>query len=134
MQVRDGHTKSCLTCGKSKQKCVGATWEGGEGASGDGSGTLVVELGGVTELLWELVEGQKDLVAEVRSLGEVLVWGWDPLRDAEEYSEWLEEFDEEEFAAEVVGLEEENALFREFLRSMAEKEGDKDGEMEMEIE
>ena len=86
------------------------------------------------ELLRELVEGQKDLVAEVRNFGEALVWGQDPLRDAEEYAEWLEEFDEEELAAEVVGLEEENALFREFLRRMAEKEGDKDGEMEMEIE
>jgi hypothetical protein len=110
-------------------------WENGEGASGEGSGNLVVELGGVTELLKELVEGQRALVEEVRNLGEAIVWGRDPLRDAEDYADWLGEWDEEELDGEIAGLEGENNLFWEFLKGVAKKQSEgEEGEMEMEIE
>lgn len=125
--------KSCLTCGKSKQKHIRAIWQNGEGASGDGSANLVVELGGVTELLKELVEGQRDLVVEMQNLGEVMVWGRDPIQDAKDYVEWLEEWNKEDLEREVIGWEEENILFQEFLKGVAEMRNEEEGgEMEME--
>ena len=34
-RVRDGRAKSCLACGKAKQRCLGAVWEQVEGMSGE---------------------------------------------------------------------------------------------------
>ena len=48
--------KSCLACGKAKQKCIGVIWEQGEGASGELSGAVVVELGGMVAMMREMVD------------------------------------------------------------------------------
>ena len=64
--------KSCLACGKSKQKCMAAVWENRDMAGGELLGAANADLGEVKELLRELVEGQKLMAVEVKSLGEVV--------------------------------------------------------------
>ena len=44
---------------------------------------------------------------------------------------WLGQWEEEEMDAEVAGLEEENAVFREFLRAREEASGDTAGEKDV---
>ena len=83
MQVQNGCTKSCLACSKAKQKCIGAVWEHGEGASRELSGAMVGDLGGMAVMIREMVEGQKNLVEEIRNLGELaegIFWGGIPFR------------------------------------------------------
>ena len=65
-RVKGGRAKSCLACGKAKQRCVGAVWEGGEGLNG----TLMGEL---TGLVRELV-GEKKV--ERASRNGFLRWIW----------------------------------------------------------
>ena len=51
-----GQVKSCLACGKAKQKCMGAVWEGGVGLNGVLMGADLSELMG---LVWEMVGEMK---------------------------------------------------------------------------
>ena len=133
MRVRDGHAKSCLACGKSKQKCMGAVWENGDVAGREPSGAANVDLEDVKDLLRELVEGQKMLAAEVRVLGEnledklggimeVILWGQDPIWDAKDYAEWVEEWDEEKMERDIVELREESRLYQDFLKKVLNRE------------
>ena len=57
-RVKGVCAKSCLACGKVKQKCVGAVWEGEAGLNGVLMGTNLSEL---TGLVWELVGEVKEL-------------------------------------------------------------------------
>ena len=123
--VQDGCMKSCLVYGKAKQKCIGAVWEQGEGASREPSGAVVGDLGGVAVMMREMVEGQRNLVEEIRNLGELaeeIFWGWNPVQDSEEYDEWLEEWSEEEMEKESKELELEQEEYREFLKGSGEKQ------------
>ena len=101
-------------------------WEQGEGASGELSGAAVRELGGMAVMMREMVEGQRDLVEEIRNLGELaegIFWGRNPIWDSEEYNEWLEEeWSEEGMEKESRELELEKEKYREFLKGLGEKQ------------
>ena len=61
--------------------------------SGEPLGATVAELGGLATMMREMVEGQRDLVEEIRNLGELvegIFWGRNPVRDSEP-REWLPE-------------------------------------------
>ena len=81
-----------------KTKVCGGSWENGDIAGREPSGAANADLGDVRDLLRELVEGQKMMAAEVRVLGEnvedrlgditeAVMWGQDPVQDAEDYAE-----------------------------------------------
>ena len=60
---------------------------------------MVGDLGGMGVMMREMVEGQRDLVEEIRNLGELaegIFWGQNPIWDSEEYNEWLKDWSEEE--------------------------------------
>ena len=125
VRVRDGHAKSCLACGKAKQKCIGAVWEQGEGTSGEPSGSAVGELGGMAVMMREMVEGPRELVEEIQNLGELaegIFWGQNPVADSKDYEEWLEE----EWSEEVMEKEEEAARNAEAARLAAERAAKKE--------
>ena len=77
-------------------------------------------------MMREMVEGQRELVEEIRNLGELaegIFWGRDPVWDAEDYDEWLEEeWSEEELEKELKELESEKAEYREFVKGLREKQ------------
>ena len=66
-------------------------------------------------MMREMVEGQRELVEEIRNLGELvegIFWGRDPVWDAEDYDKWLEEeWSEEELKKESKELESEKAEY-----------------------
>ena len=79
------------------------------------------------------MEEQKMMVAEVRMLGEIVeerlghimeavMWGRDPVRDANDYAEWAEEWDEDEMEGDITELKEESDLYWEFLKEVLGKE------------
>ena len=76
---------------------------------------MVAELGGMAMMMREMVEGQRELVEEIRNLGELaqgIFWGQDPIWDAEDYHEWLEEeWSEGELGKESKELESEKAEY-----------------------
>ena len=100
-RVKGGRAKSCLACGKAKQRCVGAMWEGGEGLNGTPMGEL-------TGLVRELVGEMKGFQEELREVKEVVekglknmarashLWHWTPVADALDYAEWWAGFSQEE--------------------------------------
>ena len=51
------------------------------------------------------------------------MWGWDPVQDANDYAELVEEWDEEEMDKELTTLKEETSLYWEFLKELLEREG-----------
>ena len=63
-RVKGGRAKSCLACGKAKQKCMGAVWEGGEGLNGMPMGEL---MGLVRELVGEM-RGFREKLREVKEV------------------------------------------------------------------
>ena len=77
-------------------------------------------------MMREMVEGQRDLVEEIRNLGELaegIFWGWNPIWDSEHYDEWLEqEWSEEAMEEESKELELEKEEHREFLKGLREKQ------------
>ena len=77
-------------------------------------------------MMREMVEGQRDLVEEIRNLGELaegIFWGWNPVWDSEDYDEWLEqEWSEEAMEEESKELELEKEEYREFLKGLREKQ------------
>ena len=74
----------------------------------------------------EMVEGQRDLVEEIRNLGELaegIFWGQNPVADSKDYEEWLEqEWTEEAMEEESKELELEKEEYREFLKGLREKQ------------
>ena len=86
------------------------------------------------------MEGQKIIVAKVRILGEIveerlghiteaILWGRDPVWDAEDYAEWAEdyaewaeEWDEEEMERDIAELREESSLYQDFLKEVLGRE------------
>ena len=81
-------------------------------------------------MMREMVEGQRYLVEEIRNLGELaegIFWGWNPIRDSEDYDEWLEEeWSEEELEKESKELELEKAEYREFVKGLREKQAEEE--------
>ena len=81
-------------------------------------------------MMREMVEGQRDLVEEIRNLGELaegIFWGRNPVADSEDYEEWLEqEFLEEEMDKESKELESEKAEYREFVKGRREKQAEEE--------
>ena len=126
MRVQDGRAKLCLACGKAKQKCIGVVWKQGEGASGELLEATVGVLGGMAAMMREMVEGQRDLVEEIRNLGELaegIFWGQNPILDSEDYDEWLKKkWSEEAMEKESRELEKEKEEYREFLKGEGEKQ------------
>ena len=86
---------------------------------------MVGDLGGMGVMMREMVEGQRDLVEEIRNLGELaegIFWGQNPVQDSEEYDKWLEEWSDEEMEKESRELELEQEEYREFLKGLGEKQ------------
>jgi hypothetical protein len=112
---------------------MGAVWENGEGASGELAGAANADLGELKDLLRELVEGQKKMVAEVKTLGvivgdgletlaEAMMWGREPERDAEDYSTWKEEFNAEEMKKEADLLMEDTCAYWLYMKGIMDKQ------------
>ena len=119
--MKGGQAKSCLACGKVKQRCVGAVWEGGEGLNGTPMGEL-------TGLVRELVGEMKGFKEELREMKEVVVkglrnvakanhlWHWTPVADALDYVEWWAEFPQEEMDQEYQELWLEDGMYWKYLK------------------
>ena len=82
-------------------------------------------------MMREMVEGQRDLVEEIRNLGELaegIFWGRNPVRDSKDSEEWLEqEWSEEVMEEESKELESEKAEYREFLKGLRDGGGEASG-------
>ena len=97
--------------------------------SGELSGAMVGELGGMAAMMRKMVEGQRDLVEEIRNLGELaegIFWGRNPIWDSEEYDE---EWSEEAMEKESKELELEKEEYREFLKGLREKQVEEEPEV-----
>ena len=103
--MKGGWAKSCLACGKVKQRCVGVVWEGGEGLNGTLMGELmglvrelVGEMRGFREELWEVKKvvekGLRNVVRASHS------WHRTPIMDVLNYMEWWAGFPQEEIEEE----------------------------------
>ena len=81
-------------------------------------------------MMREMVEGQRDLVEEIRNLGELaegIFGGWNPVADSEDYEEWLEqEWSEEVMEKESKELELEQEEYREFVKGIREKQAEEE--------
>jgi hypothetical protein len=81
-------------------------------------------------MMREMVEGQRDLVEEIRNLGELaegIFWGRNPIADSKDYEEWLEqEWSEEVMEKESKELESEKAEYREFVKGRREKQAEEE--------
>ena len=88
-------------------------------------------------MMREMVEGQRDLVEEIRNLGELaegIFWGQNPIVDSEDYEEWLEqEWSEEAMEKESKELELEKAEYREFVKGLREKQAEEEKQVEEEV-
>ena len=126
--MKGGWAKSCLACGKAKQRCVGAVWEGGEGLNRTPMGELmglvrelVGEMRGFREELWEVKKvvekGLRNVVRASHS------WHRTPIVDALNYMEWWAGFPQEEIEEEYQELWREDLTYWEYLK---EKQVDKE--------
>ena len=116
--MKGRQAKSCLACGKAKQKCIGAIWECGKGASGEPSGAASADSRGMVEVLKELVAGQKVMVTEIKNVGKLLckgLWGRDPEEDDKKYKEWIGDWNKEELEKEIAELTEESDRYKAYL-------------------
>jgi hypothetical protein len=80
-------------------------------------------------MMREMVKGQRELVEEIRNLGELaegIFWGRNPVADSEDYEEWLEEWSEEVMEKESKELESEKAEYREFVKGRREKQAEEE--------
>ena len=80
-------------------------------------------------MMREMVKGQRELVEEIRNLGELaegIFWGRNPVVDSEDYEEWLEEWSEEVIEKESKELESEKAEYREFMKGRREKQAEEE--------
>ena len=120
-RVKGGQAKSCLACGKAKQRCVGAVGEGGEGLNGTPMGEL-------TGLVRELVGEMRGFREELREVKEVVEkglrnvaranhsWHRTPVADVLDYTEWWAGFPQEEMEEEYQELWREDLGYWEFLK------------------
>ena len=129
--MKGGRAKSCLACGKAKQKCIGAVWEGGVGLNGVPMGADLSELTGLVRELVGEMRGMREELTEVketveRGLRSVAKsshsWYRTPVRDALDYAEWWEEFQVEEVDREYQELWKEDGLYFEFLKGRIDDE------------
>ena len=116
-RVKGGWAKSCLACGKAKQKCVDAVWEGGNGLNR-------MLMGELTGLVQELVGEMKGVREELREMKEVVEkglkniaksnhpWYWTSITDVINYTEFPQ--DEMDQAYQELWLE--DGLYWEFLK------------------
>ena len=119
--MKGGQEKSCLACGKVKQKCVGAVWEGGEGLNG-------MPMGELMGLVRELVGEMRGFREELREVKEVVekglrnvvkashLWHQTPVADALNYAEWWVGFPQEEMEREYQELWKEDGTYWEYLK------------------
>ena len=126
-RVKGGRAKSCLACGKAKQKCVGAAWEGGEGLNR-------MPMGELMGLVRELVGEMRGFREELREMKEVVekglrnvakanhLWHWTPVGDALNYAEWWAGFPQEEMEQEYQELWKEDTTYWEYLKEKIDGE------------
>ena len=70
--------------------------------------------------------GAKGFSGGNQEFGEGIFWGQNPIRDSEDYNEWLEEeWSEERMEMESKELELEKEEYREFLKGLREKQVEK---------
>ena len=122
-RVKGGRAKSCLACGRAKQRCVGSVWEGGDGLNG-------VPMAELTGLVRELVGEMKGFREELREVKEVVEkgfknvarashsWHRTPVADALNYAEWWAGFPQEEMEEEYQELWKEDLGYWEYLKQM----------------
>ena len=120
-RVKGGRAKSCLACGRAKQRCVGLVWEGGDGLNG----VPMVEL---TGLVRELVGEMKGFREELREVKEVVEkglknvarashsWHQTPVPDALDKAEWWAGFPQEEMDREYQELWLEDGMYWKYLK------------------
>ena len=81
-------------------------------------------------MMREMVEGQRELVEEIRNLGELaegIFWGQNPVVDSEDYEEWLEqEWSEEAMEKESKELESEKVEYLDFVKGLREKQAEEE--------
>ena len=120
-RVKGGWAKSCLACGKAKQKCVGMVWEGGEGLNR-------MLMGELTGLVWELVGEMKGFREELMEMKEVVekglrnivksnhLWHQTAITDVMDYVEWWAEFQQEEMDQQYQELWLEDGMYWKYLK------------------
>ena len=120
-RVKGGQAKSCLACGRVKQRCIGSIWEGGDGLNG----LLMAELMG---LVRELVGEMRGFREELREVKEVVEkglknvaranhsWHRTPVADALDYTEWWVGFPQEEMDQEYQELWLEDGMYWKYLK------------------
>ena len=119
--MKGGQAKSCLACGKAKQRCVGAVWEGGEGLNR-------MPMGELMGLVRELVGEMRGFREELREMKEVVEkglrnvmkanhsWHRTPVTDTLDYAEWWAEFPQEEMDQEYQELWLEDGMYWKYLK------------------
>ena len=126
-RVKGGWAKSCLACGKEKQKCMGAVWEGGEGLNG-------ILMGELVGLVRELVGKMRGFKEEMREMKEVVEkglrniakanysWHWTPVMDVMDYTKWWAGFPQEKMDWEFQELWLEDGLYWNYLKEKIDEE------------
>ena len=120
-RVKGGRAKSCLACGRAKQRCVGSVWEGGDGLNG-------VPMAELTGLVRELVGEMRGFWEELREVKEVVekglknvaranhLWHRTPVADVLDYVEWWAGFPQEEMDQEYQELWLEDGMYWKYLK------------------
>ena len=120
-RVKGGRAKSCLACGRAKQRCVGSVWEGGDGLNG-------VPMAELTGLVRELVGEMKGFWEELREVKKVVEkglknvarashsWHRTPVANALDYAEWWAGFPQEEMDREYQELWLEDGMYWKYLK------------------
>ena len=120
-RVKGGRAKSCLACGRAKQRCVGSVWEGGDGLNG-------VPMAELTGLVRELVGEMKGFREELREVKEAVEkgfknvarashsWHRTPVADVLDYAEWWAGFPQEEMDREYQELWLEDGMYWKYLK------------------
>ena len=120
-RVKGGQAKSCLACGRVKQRCMGLVWEGGDGLNGMPMGELT---GWVRELVGEM-RGFREELREVKKVVEKGLknvarvnhsWHQTPVTDALDYVEWWAGFPQEEMDRKYQELWLEDGMYWKYLK------------------
>ena len=130
-RVKGGQAKSCLACGKAKQKCMGVVWEGGEGLNG----MPMEELTGLVRELLREMRGFREGLREMKEVVEKGLrniakanhsWHQTPVTDAVDYAEWWVGFSQEEMDQEYQELWMEDGMYWKYLKERIDE-----GELDM---
>ena len=125
-RVKGGWAKSCLACGRVKQRCMGSVWEGGDGLNR-------MPMGELTGLVRELVGEMRGFREELREVKKVVekglrnmakashLWHRTPVADVLDYTEWWVGFPQEEIEEEYQELWREDLTYWEYQQVDKEK-------------